>query len=51
MGTMHTKSMSDLWWRGWRLSKFRFSLHYLNGHDLSGGLVGYISTLKLRHAV
>jgi hypothetical protein len=30
------------------LPSFRLSLQYLNGNDLSGGLVGYLSTLELR---
>ena len=28
---------------------FLSSLQYLNGNDLSGGLVGYLSTLESKH--
>ena len=34
---------------GGRLTKRWFSLEYLNGRDLSDGLVGYLSKSELRH--
>lgn len=43
-----TRRMSGLLPQYQRLTRFRFSLQYLNGNDLSGGLVGYLSTSESR---
>jgi len=51
MDAARTRGMSDLGQLGREVERARSSLQYLNGNDLSGGLVGYISTLGPRRVV